>query len=109
MITIQDFEKIDIRVGEIVSAELIPNARYSTHKLRIDFGKEIGIKKSCARIVEYGLQELTGKQILAVVNFPHKQIGQIFSEVLILGVPNENENVILVTPEKKSPLGAKLF
>ena len=110
MITYQDFEKVDIRVGEIISVEDFPEARKPAYKLIIDFGPEIGNKKSSARITEhYTKDELIGKQVIAVINFPPKQIGPFVSEVLTLGLADENEDVVLLVPTKKVPLGRKMF
>ena len=109
MITFKDFEKIDIRTGKILTAEKIENSRYSTHRLTVDFGQEKGIKKSCARLVNYKLEDLPGKLILGVLNFPPKQIGKHMSEVLILGVPDEQEECILVEPERPVSPGVKLY
>lgn len=109
MATIEDFDKIDIRVGKILEVLEFPEARKPAYKLTIDFGENIGKKKSSAQITQYSPEELLGKHILAVVNFPPRQIGTFFSEVLTLGVPDEQKNVILITPEKPVPLGAKLF
>lgn len=109
-ITYQDFEKVDIRVGKIVNAEEFPEARKPAYKLTIDFGEEIGIKKSSAQITaHYKLNDLIGKQVLAVINFPKKQIGPFFSECLTLGFADLNGAVILATPDKPTPLGSKLF
>lgn len=88
MISYDDFEKVEIRTGTILEASLIPDARYSTHHLLIDCGEEVGIKKSCARLTNYKPEDLIGRQIIAVVNFPAKQIGKNMSEVLCLGVPD---------------------
>ena len=100
---------IDVRVGKIVSAEEFIEARRPAYILKIDFGEEVGIKKSSAQITEnYNLQDLVGKLILAVVNFPAKQIGPISSEVLVLGVSDNFGNVVLVGPEKNVPLNSKL-
>jgi tRNA-binding protein len=109
MISWEDFEKVDIRVGEITSVEHLENARYTTHKLTVNFGDEIGEKKSCARVINYTDEELLGKRILAVLNFPPKQIGKHMSEVLTLGVPDANGEAILVSPDKDLPLGGKLY
>ena len=108
-ITRDDFEKVQINVGSIQEASYIEWAKYSTHYLVIDFGPEIGIKKSCARLTRYEPQELIGRQIIAVMNFPAKQIGKHMSEVLCLGVPDENNDCILVAPDNDAPKGAKLF
>lgn len=109
MVTIDDFNKLDIRVGEIIEVIEFPEARNPSYKLKVDFGKEIGIKKSSAQIVEnYSIEELLNKQILGVVNFPPRQIGPFISEVLILGVPDDKLQIILITPQKQVPLGNKL-
>lgn len=110
MISYQDFEKVDIRVGEIVKAEDFPEARKPAYKLTIDFGPEIGIKRSSVQITKhYSKEELTGKLVIGVVNFPTKQIGHFASEVLTLGVPDENGGVVLLSPTKKIPKGGKMF
>lgn len=110
MITYDDFLKIDIRVGTIQKVEDFPEARKPAYKIWIDFGPEIGIKGSSAQVTaQYSKEALLGKQVIAVVNFPKKQIGPFLSEVLTLGLPNENNEVILVTPEKTVPVGGKLF
>ena len=110
MITYQDFEKVDIRVGRILSAEDFPQARKPAYKLSIDFGPEIGIKRSSAQITKYySKEELVGTLILAVVNFPTKQIGPFMSEVLTLGVPDENGDIILIKPGLDAPLGSRMF
>ena len=109
MITYGDFEKVDIRVGRIVKVEDFPQARKPAYKLTIDFGPEIGIKRSSAQVTNYTKEELLGKQVMGVVNFPPRQIGPFFSEVLTLGVPDDNGNVILLSPTKEVPLGGKMF
>ncbi|HLA03633.1 MAG TPA: tRNA-binding protein [Patescibacteria group bacterium] len=110
MATIDDFQKLDIRVGKITKAEDFPEARKPSYKLEIDFGKEVGIKKSSVQIVQnYKKDELEGKLVLGVVNFPPRQIGPFVSEVLTLGVPDEDNECILVVPDKKVPIGGKLF
>jgi tRNA-binding protein len=110
MVTYDDFAKVDIRVGKILEVQDFPEARYPKYKLKIDFGPEIGIKVSAAGIVEYYTkEELVGKQIIAVVNFPPKQIGPFSSEVLTLGLPDAEGKVILVLPTTEVPLGGKLF
>ncbi|OGY25874.1 MAG: hypothetical protein A2864_00165 [Candidatus Woykebacteria bacterium RIFCSPHIGHO2_01_FULL_39_12] len=109
-ISYEDFEKVDIRVGKILKVEEFPEARKPAYKLEIDFGKEIGIKRSSARIVDlYKKEELEGSLVLAVVNFPPKQIGPFISECLTLGVPDEEGRVVLVRSDKDAPLGSKLF
>ena len=108
MITWQDFEKIDIRVGTILAVEDFPNARKPSFQLSIDFG-ELGIKKSAAQITTlYSKDELKGKQVVAVVNFPPKQIANFFSECLVLGVYNETNEVVLLAPRKAVKNGCKI-
>lgn len=110
MITYQDFEKVDIRVGEIIEVADFPEARKPAFKLIIDFGAEIGLKKSSAQITKhYTKEELKGKQVMGVVHFPPKQIGPFISESLTLGVPDENGDVVLITPTKNIPKGGKMF
>ena len=109
-ISFDDFMAVDVRVGEIVRAEPFPEARKPAYKLWVNFGDEIGEKKSSAQItVHYSLSELVGKRVMAVVNFPPRQIGPVKSEVLVLGIPDENGAVVLITPDKDVPLGARLF
>ena len=109
-ITFDDFMKVDIRVGVITAAEPFPEARKPAFKLRIDFGPEIGEKKSSAQIVKhYAPEELIGKRVLAVVNFPPRQIGRFMSEVLTLGFPAADGSVVLIAPTKPVPNGGKLF
>lgn len=110
MITYADFDAVDIRVGRITRAEPFPEARKPAYKLWVDFGPEIGEKRSSAQItVHYTLEELVGRQVLAVVNFPPRQIGKVLSEVLVLGVPDENGAVVLIGPGQDVPLGGKMF
>lgn len=110
MISYEDFEKVDIRVGKIIKVEDFPEARRPSYKLQIDFGPEIGIKKSSAGIADlYKKEELKNTLVLAVVNFPPKQIGPFISEVLTLGVSDKEGKVVLVRPDKDTPLGGKLF
>jgi tRNA-binding protein len=110
MITYDDFAKVDIRVGKIIKVEDFPEARKPAYKLTIDFGPEIGIKKSSAQIVKhYTKEELINKEVLGIVNFPVKQIGPFMSESLTLGLPDENEDVVLITPTKDVPIGGKMF
>ena len=108
MVTFEDFMKLDIRVGTIVKAEEFKKARKPAYKLEIDFGEEKGIRKSSAQITNlYAPEELIGKQILAIVNFPQKQIADFLSEVLVLGTYSK-DGVILITPDKKANNGDKL-
>src|SRR5918911_5601540 len=109
MITYSDFEKVDIRVGKIVKVEDFPQARKPAYKLTIDFGPEIGIKRSSAQITNYPKEELLGKQVIGVVNFPPRQIGPFLSEVLTLGVPDAEGGVVLLCPTKEVPIGGKMF
>jgi len=110
VITFADFERIDIRVGRIVRAELFPEARKPAYRLQIDFGPDIGIRKSSAQLTtHYDADELEGRLVLGVVNFPPRQIGPFLSEVLTLGVPDESGAVVLVVPDESVPLGGKLF
>ena len=110
MITYADFEQVDIRVGRITRAEPFPEARKPAYKLWVDFGAEIGEKRSSAQItVHYTLEELVGRQVLAVVNFPPRQIGKVLSEVLVLGLPDADGQVVLIGPGQDVPIGGKLF
>lgn len=109
MATFEDFQKIDIRVGKIIEAELLPDGKYSTHRLLIDFGPDTGKKKSCARLLKYEPGELRGRLVLGVVNFPPRQIGKHFSEVLVLGVPGEDNECVLIEPERDVPPGSRLY
>ena len=110
MITYKDFEKVDIRVGEIVKVEDFPEARKPAYKLMIDFGPEIGTKKSSVQITKhYSKEELIKKLVIGVVNFSPKQIGPFVSEVLTLGLADENGDVVLLSPTKKVPKGGKMF
>ncbi|HUD93534.1 tRNA-binding protein [Sphingobium sp.] len=109
-ITFDDFLKVDIRVGTIVSAEPYPQARKPAYKLLIDFGPTIGQKKSSAQITEnHGIEDLPGRQVAAVVNFPPRQIGKFMSEVLTLGFADEGGAVTLFAPDKLVPNGSRLF
>jgi tRNA-binding protein len=110
MATYEDFQKIDIRVGKIVEAENFPEARKASYKLKIDLGEEISIKKSCAQLPQnYQIEDLIGKQVLCVVNFPPRQIGPAVSEVLTLGLPDDEYECILIIPDKNVPLGGRLY
>lgn len=111
MATFEDFQKLDIRVGKIIEVEDFPEARHPSYKLKIDFGPEIGIKNSSAQLVGlYQKEDLKGKLVLGVVNFPPKQIGPFISEVLTLGVPDREGKCVLVAPDKEIvELGVKLY
>lgn len=109
MIEYQDFTKVDIRVGTIIDVKEFPDARKPAFKLFIDFGPEIGIKKTSAQITHlYKKENLIKRQVIAVVNFPPKQVGKFMSEVLVLGLSNENNEIVLVHPDRKIPNGQKL-
>ncbi|WP_420388478.1 tRNA-binding protein [Roseivirga sp.] len=106
----QDFEKIEIRVGTVVSAKMNTSARKSAYILEVDFGQEIGVKKTSAQITDlYDCEQLIGKQVIAVVNFPPKQIGKMISEVLVTGFPNQEGKVVLCSPDFKVPNGSRLY
>lgn len=108
-ITYADFEKVDIRAGTIIEAEPFPEARKPAFKLKIDFGPDIGVKKSSAQItVHYTLEGLIGRQVMAVVNFPPRQIGPVRSEVLTLGYPDANGDIVLASVDRNVPNGARL-
>ncbi len=110
MITYDDFSKVDIRVGRITKVEDFPEARKPAYKIWIDFGAEIGTKVSSAQITKhYSKEDLIGKQVCGVVNFPPKQIGPFISEVLTLGFADENKDVVIISPTREVPLGGKLF
>ncbi|CTQ75186.1 tRNA-binding protein [Roseibium alexandrii] len=109
-ISFDDFLKVDVRVGRVVEAEEFPEARKPAYKLRIDFGPDIGIKKTSAQITKnYTTDTLVGRLVMAVVNFPPRQIGPVRSEVLTLGVPDADGEVVLMTPDKDVPIGGRLY
>ena len=106
----EQFLAVDIRVGRILEVEPFPEARKPAYKLKIDFGPAIGVKRSSAQItVHYTREELMGRMVAAVVNFPPRQIGRFMSEVLTLGFPDENGAVVLVSPDRDVPIGGRLF
>ena len=109
-IAFEDFAKVEVRVGRVIRAEPYPEARKPAHKLWIDFGKEIGVRKSSAQItVHYACPDLVGRQVLAVTNFPPRQIGKFMSEVLVLGVPDREGEVVLIGPDSAVPEGGRMF
>jgi tRNA-binding protein len=106
--TFDDFQKIDIRVGRVTRVEAFPEARKPAWKLWVNFGREIGEKRCSAQITNYAREELEGRQVLGVVNFPPRQIGPFVSEVLVLGVSDEEGRVILLRPDVEVPLGRRM-
>jgi tRNA-binding protein len=109
-ISYDDFTKVDIRVGTIVDVQPYPEARKPAYKLAVDFGPELGVKRSSAQVtVYYAPETLLGRQVAAVVNFPPKQIGKFMSEVLVLGFPDAEGAVVLISPTEKVPNGGRLF
>ena len=109
-ITFDDFMKVDIRVGKVTRADPFPEARKPAIKLWVDFGDEIGEKKSSAQITRhYEPEALIGKKVLAVVNFPPRQIGKFMSEILVLGIPDADGEVVLLAPDKDVPIGGRMF
>ncbi|XKT74842.1 MAG: tRNA-binding protein [Patescibacteria group bacterium UBA2163] len=105
-----DFEKVDLRVGTVVDVQDFPEARKPAYKLEIDFGEEIGTKKSSAQITKhYSKEDLVGRQVLAVINFPPKQVGPFMSECLVTGFADEQGDIVLTSPEKPVPNGSRLF
>ena len=110
MITFDDLMKVDIRVGRVVEVFDFPEARRPAFKMTVDLGPDIGIKKTSAQVTQnYTRDELIGRRVLAVVNFPPKQIGKYMSEILVLGVPDENGHVVLIRPDADTPLGGRLY
>lgn len=109
MATIEEFDRIDMRVGRVVAVEEFPEARRPAWKLRVDFGPELGEKRSSAQVTNYAREELEGRLVVAVVNFPPRQIGPVLSEVLVLGLPDEQGKVILLQPSSDVPLGGRVF
>jgi tRNA-binding protein len=103
-----DFAKVDMRVGRIVAVDDFPEARKPAWKLTIDFGEQIGVKRSSAQVTNYARGELEGRRVVAVVNFPPRQIGPVRSEVLVLGASDEEGRVILLAPDTDVPLGARI-
>ena len=109
-ISYDDFDKVELRVGTITAAEDFPEARKPAYKLTIDFGEEVGVKRSSAQITHhYAKDDLVGKQVVAVVNFPEKQIGPFMSQCLTTGFPDQVGEVVLISPDQPVPNGAKLF
>ena len=110
LISYADFTKIEIRLGTIISAKLNNKLKNPSYVLKIDFGDEIGVKKSSAQLTKnYNIDQLLNKQIAAVINFPKKQIGDLISEVLVLGFPDNNNEPILISPDKKLTNGGRLY
>ena len=106
----EDFEKVDVRVGTVVEADPFPEARKPSIKLIVDFGPEVGTRKTSAQLTaHYEPEALVGKQVVAVVNFPPKRIAGFESEVLVLGVPDGNEDVVLLSPDHEVPPGGRMF
>jgi tRNA-binding protein len=109
-ITFDEFLAVDVRVGRIVEVRPFPGARKPAYQLEVDFGPELGQRRSSAQLTQrYTAEDLLGRQVLAVVNFPPRQIATFFSEVLVLGVPDADGNVVLVEPQAEVPLGGRLF
>ena len=109
-ISYDEFQMVDVRVGTVIEAVPFPEARKPAYKLKIDFGEEVGIKRSSAQItVHYPLEQLVGRQVAGVVNFPPRQIGPFMSEVLTLGFADENGDIVLLEPERSVPNGSRMF
>jgi tRNA-binding protein len=109
-ITYTDFEKLDVRVGHIIAVEAFPAARKPAYKMKIDFGPEVGLKRSSAQITEhYPMETLVGKVVIGVVNFAPKRIADFTSEALVLGVADDNGHVVLLTPDFAVPLGGRMY
>lgn len=109
-ITFDDFMQVEIRVGRVIRAEAYPEARKPAIKMQVDFGGDLGIKKSSAQVTaHYTPEQLIGRQVMAVVNFPPRQIGKFMSEVLVLGVPDADGEVVLIAPDLDVPKGVRLF
>lgn len=108
-ISFDDFMKVDVRTGRVIKAEPFPEARKPAIKMWIDFGEEIGVRKTSAQVTDhYTPEALIGRQVMAVVNFPPRQIGPFMSEVLVLGVPDESGAIVLVKPDQETPLGGRM-
>ena len=109
-LSFDEFLAVDIRAGQVIDAQPYPEARKPAIKLWVDFGEEIGVRKSSAQITEnYDIDGLIGRQVMAVVNFPPRQIGKFMSEILVLGVPDADGQVVLLSPDKDVPLGARMY
>ena len=109
-ISFDDFLKVDVRVGKVVEAQPYPEARKPAIKLWVDFGEELGVRKSSAQITKhYTPESVVGRRVMAVVNFPPRQIGKFMSEILVLGVPDEEGEVVLLAPDLDVPLGGRLY
>ena len=109
-ITFDDFLKVDVRVGTVVQAEPFPEARRPAMKLWVDLGPDLGVKKTSAQITKhYGLRDIVGRQVAAVVNFPPKQVGKFMSEILVLGFPDARGEVVIIGPDRSVPNGGRLY
>ena len=109
MATIEDFERVDMRVGRVVSVDDFPEARKPAWKVEVDFGPEIGTKRSSAQITNYAREDLEGRLVVAVTNFPPRQVGPFVSEVLLLGVPDDHGRIILLRPDSEVPPGGRVY